>query len=200
MVAYGHFVELTDEVALQLLLGVVEGDGRNLELVDLKVLEPLGMAGNIDPSVVDRHGFRLGVQGGEGLHVLVEVLFLVVNYCDGGKQADCASLLVTEAALLEVGVRGYLAESALPAASGFGCMHCLKLIDLAHGPGEMHKHLVEALSSINVGLLDVSLPKVRIELWHNANGGQELFLQTLTDVSWRVLHSNENTIFLEQRM
>ena len=85
MVAYGLFVELADEVGLELFLWIVEDDGRNLELVDLKVLEPLRMAGNIDLSVVDRHGFRLMVQGGEGLYVLIEVFFLVIDHSDGGK-------------------------------------------------------------------------------------------------------------------
>jgi len=126
-------------------------------LVDLKVLEPLGMAGNIDPSVVDRHGFSLGVHIGESLYMLVKILTFVINHSDGGKQADSASLLVREAALLEVSIRGYFTVSALLVARGFGSIHLLKLLSLAAGLGEMHKHVVESLSSVNVGLLDVTL-------------------------------------------
>ena len=74
----GRLVELADQVGSPLLFRVVEHNGRDLEGVNLEVLQPFGVACGIDPGVEDWPGVRLFVQGLQDLDVRLCVLLFVV--------------------------------------------------------------------------------------------------------------------------
>ena len=161
MVLNGVYVELSNQVCLQLLLGVVEDQGGYLELVYLEELQGLGVAGYIYPRVEHWGGGHLSaaIEFSQALYVLLKVFTLIVDKHVCWEHTDCAALVVAEAPLFKLLQSSYFAKIPLDLIllDGILVLHVQVVVFFAGLGGNRFKQLVVFQVCLDMALFDVAL-------------------------------------------